>query len=361
MAARYRNILTSLIVTASAILVTLSLIEIGLRIAGWQRFFETVERSRAGTERRLDIRTLTAEAEIRHVTREFDVTYTTNSLGYFDREWDIEKEPGTLRIGFFGDSFTMGHGVGLAKAFPRLAAPLIAERLDGPVEILNFGIWGSGTLDEREYIEDAAGLGLDHVVLCFYINDIFDNERYLSEKVARDHGTVEDGEKASHEKGSFGTEVSMVDRLKSFLNRHVRVFAFAMERSKNLRDALGLVTYPLEKVFTGGENGAIERAAGYIRDIDALLDARGIALTVVYIPSRIQTGTVRVPDDFDLDLPNSVLGTELGDIDFLDLTPSFRRDDGGDYYYREGHLDEDGHRLVAELIASRLEIDLGGK
>jgi hypothetical protein len=160
----------------------LACLEIGLRIAGWTRRFEIVERVEEGTPRHLGIRTLHANAAIRHATKEFDITYRSNSMGYFYQEWNVEKEPGTIRIAFFGDSFTMGHGVRSARAFPRLVEGKLQDRLNRPVETMNFGIWGSGTLDEREYIADALSLDIDHVVICFYVNDVFDNMRYLNEK-----------------------------------------------------------------------------------------------------------------------------------------------------------------------------------
>lgn len=348
-----RNILFSLLVAAAALILVLACLEIGLRIAGWTRWFEIVERTDEGTPRTLGIRTLHANAVIRHVTREFDVTYRSNSMGYFDREWDAEKEPGAVRIAFFGDSFTMGHGVGSSHAFPRLVGEKLRGRLNRPLETMNFGIWGSGTLDEKEYIADALTLGADYIVICFYINDIFDNVRYLNEKKRGGESKPGDG---------FGTEIVTGRRkllldLKEFLNARSRAFAFVSERTKNLRDALGLVTYPLEGVFTGQSNRLLEETAEYLNAIADDLSERGIPLTVVYLPAKVQISSKHAPGEFDLELPNRLLAANLENIFFIDLTDDFRGVDVKDAWFREGHYNEWGHEIVAGWLASMLTIN----
>lgn len=341
-----------LITALVALAVILALLEIGLRIAGWTRAFEIVERVEAGTPRTLRIRTLHANTIIHHATKEFDVTYRSNSLGYFDREWKRDAEPSPVRIAFFGDSFTMGHGVGSAQAFPHLIGPKLRDRLNRPVETMNFGIWGSGTLDEREYIEDAVALGVDLVVVCFYINDIFDNARYLNEKRAGEDFKAGDGMQAEYVSG----RQRVLIRFKRYLNAHSRAFAFVSERTKNLRDALGLVTYPLEGVFTGQSNDLLEETAAYLDEIAGDLDSRDIPLTVVYLPARVQVGSKRAPAGFDLDLPQRILSEHAEDYELIDLTGEFRGVDVNEFWFREGHYNERGHALVAEWLAERLTV-----
>ncbi len=348
-----RNIVFFFLVVAAALILMLACLEIGLRIAGWTRWFEIVERVDDGTPRPLGIRTLHANRVIRHTTREFDVTYRSNSMGYFDREWNVEKEPDAVRIAFFGDSFTMGHGVGSASAFPRLVGEKLRDRLNRPVETMNLGIWGSGTLDEKEYIADALTLGVDYIVICFYINDIFDNVRYLNEK-----------KRGEDFKPGEGLETEIVSgrrkqllNLKEFFNARSRAFAFVSERTKNLRDALGLVTYPLEGVFTGQSNRLLEETAEYLNAIANDLSERGIPLTVVYLPAKVQISSKHAPDEFDLELPNRLLSANLKNIVFIDLTHNFRGVDVKDAWFREGHYNERGHEIVAGWLAMMLPID----
>ena len=73
-----------------------------------------------------------------------------NSRCLRDREFDYQKEPGTYRIGVFGDSFTFGEGVQNNQAFPKLLEDLLRadEQVGGAgrkIEVLNFGIGKTGT------------------------------------------------------------------------------------------------------------------------------------------------------------------------------------------------------------------------
>lgn len=348
-----RNIIFSFFVAVAALILILACLEIGLRIAGWTRRFEIVERLEEGTPRPLEIRTLHANSVIRHVTREFDITYRSNSMGYFDREWNVEMETVTIRIAFFGDSFTMGHGVGSEHAFPRLAEEKLRDRLNRHVETMNFGIWGSGTLDEREYIADALALGIDHVVICFYINDVFDNVRYMNEKKRGEDFNQGDGLQTE----SVSARQKLFINLKEFFNARSRAFAFVSERTKNLRDALGLVTYPLEGIFTGQSNHLLEETADYLNAIADDLNEKGIPLTVVYLPAKVQISAKHAPSEFDLDLPNRLIAESVKNYVFIDLTESFRGVDVNDAWFREGHYNEHGHEIVAGWLASMLPIN----
>jgi hypothetical protein len=69
----------------------------------------------------------------------------TNSHGLRDREYTLEKPPGTFRIAAVGDSYTMASGVPIEKAFHSL----LEERLNADgygmaFEVINFGVGGYG-------------------------------------------------------------------------------------------------------------------------------------------------------------------------------------------------------------------------
>lgn len=336
-------------VTVFALILILAGLEVVLRVTGWTRSFVLYERVEAGVARPLDVRSLHANAVIRHATKEFDVTYRSNSWGYFDREWRKTKPPGTVRIAFFGDSFTMGHGVEPERAFPRLVEAPLRKRWGRPVETMNFGIWGSGTLDEKEYVADALAFDPDEVVVCFYINDVFDNVRYRDEK---ERGAAfKSNEEMAAERASGGQR--MLLRLKETLNARSRAFAFVTERTKNLRDALGLVTYPLEGVFTGKCDDLLKETAGDLNAIAAELAAKGIPLTVVYLPAKVQVSVKHAPGDFDLELPNRLLAAGVKGLVWIDLTEDFRGV-SEELWFREGHFNERGHELAAALLAEKI-------
>jgi hypothetical protein len=99
------------------------------------------------------------------------VPVRSNSLGFWDREFEVAKSPERRRLAFLGDSFTWGMGVREQERFSnRLAA-------DNPGwESLNFGMPGYGT-DQALLVWErlAARYQPDLVILTIYQNDFVDN------------------------------------------------------------------------------------------------------------------------------------------------------------------------------------------
>ena len=99
-----------------------------------------------------------------------------NSLGFRQhREFSQKKEPGTIRVGFFGDSFTENRRLPVAYSFTEPLQHLFDEA-GKKVEILNFGTDGYGT-DQAylQYVQEGASLDLDYVIYIFCGNDLVDN------------------------------------------------------------------------------------------------------------------------------------------------------------------------------------------
>ena len=101
-----------------------------------------------------------------------------NSWGYLDVEHAFEKKPGTVRIGFFGDSYTQAAQVPIEEAFFRLIEHDLNEdarlsgRTDARYEAISFGVSGFGTL--QSYLESNRRMDstdLDYVVYVFVEND----------------------------------------------------------------------------------------------------------------------------------------------------------------------------------------------
>lgn len=98
--------------------------------------------------------------------------YYTNALGFTDREFQVEKPAGTLRVMALGDSFLYGQ-----VAYPQNVMTLVEQSLrhacanDG-IEIMNFGVPGSSPSDYRELHALAAPIYKPDVVLVhFYMGN----------------------------------------------------------------------------------------------------------------------------------------------------------------------------------------------
>ncbi len=91
----------------------------------------------------------------------------TNSQGLADREYPLEKKPGTYRIAILGDSYSMATGVATDSSYHSLLETWMNQHGTKPYEIINFAIGGFGlerynaTLEHKvaEWQPDAILLG----------------------------------------------------------------------------------------------------------------------------------------------------------------------------------------------------------
>lgn len=108
-----------------------------------------------------------------------------NSHGYRDRDRAVSKPQGVYRVAALGDSYTEARQVDMDKTFTSLAEEeLNRSRCHGErqVEVLNFGIGGSGTAQELLLLRERVWkFDPDLIVLQFYAgNDLFNNHRALN-------------------------------------------------------------------------------------------------------------------------------------------------------------------------------------
>lgn len=100
----------------------------------------------------------------------------TNSLGFREREFHLQKTPGITRICVLGDSMTVGMEVQPDQTFSRLLENRLNKQCSSKYEVLNCGMSGYGTGQEyllfRQRVEQ---LKPDLVVLAYNLGDIDDN------------------------------------------------------------------------------------------------------------------------------------------------------------------------------------------
>lgn len=69
-------------------------------------------------------------------------TLSTNGLGLRDKEYNLVKDSGVVRMAFLGGSYLMGSGVSNEENFASLLENELNDSLNNRVEILNFGAGG---------------------------------------------------------------------------------------------------------------------------------------------------------------------------------------------------------------------------
>jgi lysophospholipase L1-like esterase len=104
----------------------------------------------------------------------FVVRHVFHDEGYRTPNVSVEKLPGVFRIVCLGDSMTFGQGASEGTEFPRVLERLMTARANGNqrVEVMNFGICGLDTHQERLVYEHAASkYRPDLVLLLMFKND----------------------------------------------------------------------------------------------------------------------------------------------------------------------------------------------
>lgn len=104
-----------------------------------------------------------------------------NSDGLIDQEYSINKPANTLRVAVLGDSFTAGEAIKIENQFPTHWEHLLSKKLRKKVEVINFGVAGTGTWQQLQIFHlKAKKYQPDLTVLVFlWTNDVEDNVHQL--------------------------------------------------------------------------------------------------------------------------------------------------------------------------------------
>jgi hypothetical protein len=319
------------------------------------------------------------------------VPVSYNAAGWRDRYHAKDKPGGVVRVLVLGGSFMEAYSVRFEDALPARLEHLLstAER---PVEVINFGVGGYGTLQEY-LVFNAFGPAYqpDVVVLAMsLIDDLKDNSQDLSSMKER---MKERNVLKSNARPFLDWQVSEPDwrvtqvDFEGALQRyedHRRLRAEPLNRL--LRNsallelgqrALGLVprpwwidsrskegTSPNEKQLTEYYKRSWDVTRRILTRLNGEVRAAGARLLVMSVPEiseideDLKAGAVA--DALQAEPPAyGRLRKELTElnIDYLDLLPAFReaKRHGVELYGRDNHWSPQGHALAARELAAALE------
>lgn len=261
-----------------------------------------------------------------------------NALGLRGRDFPAEKPANTWRILFIGDSFTFGEGVQDDETF----ASILEERLqleaangERTYHVINAGVPGYNTKDEVLNLR-AKWLDLepDTVVLVFYLNDAYDDNRFA----ALISGSAE---------GEFGRELRFESR--SHLLRFLadRVFRWQMGRR-------------ITKIYEGqffdqpeiaGHDWEGSKKA--LRQASELMRERGIRFAMVIFP---ELHALNDSHPFKNIYRRIHAYAESLGIPVLNLFPVFEGRSDSDLWVHvtDHHPNAEAHRVAADAIWSFL-------
>lgn len=271
---------------------------------------------------------------------------THNSRGLRDREHDDSAQPGTLRILGLGDSFTYGIGASFQDTFLyRLEELLNARQGEHPhVEIIKAGIPGTNTQHQRVFLEHYGLAYRPNIVLVgFNTTDVIGMHTGFNHSKAT----------ADHRLSVFAPN-ALTESFR-FLYVHSHVFRILLEK----------LFYAISSNFTEHwseiyqANGFHEKNWVKVEDelskIRELCRQSNAVMVVVEIPENsFPTGSGS----------KNYSGNRLAawckkhDAFFVDVLPRFMNTGNmAGLYWKDGHCNAAGYRLIAQTIYDQLVTD----
>jgi lysophospholipase L1-like esterase len=278
------------------------------------------------------------------------VPVSTNSWGLRDREY-APPANGTLRIYALGDSLVFGYGVPIEETYTRVLEHLLQQRLGRPVEVVNGGIPGYGTLQELAFLQETlAEVKPDVVLLVFSVlNDASDNVKF-----------------ARRPKGEPNPTRERLFQARAWLREHSQLFVLLQRRLA--RPDTGEELEVHARTPTGSTKRGIELIEQSLQRFAQVAAQHGVAFGAVIAPAHRQVSPALwsealqryglSPESYVVDQPNQRLlaFAERQGIPLLDLLPVLR-EHRQERLYWDGdgeHWEPRGHAVVAEATADFL-------
>jgi len=289
--------------------------------------------------------------------KEYEAKGRVNNWGFIGKDVDIDKGKDTKRIIVFGDSFTEAVQVDWDKNYCTLLEGLLKDS-SGKCEVINAGISDYSPRLEYLYLrEKLIHFKPDYLILQLFANDIYDDSIY---------------------KDRYKDDI-MAPLKKSFFYSHSRLYHYTLrQRGKLLkkftrdRDKKSTISNRFFFIIKGNERLKEESwrtTESYLLKMKELSNQEGIELAVFVVPVEAQVSPSgemskasqfyfdeKPTDDFDKHVEGFCRREGL---DYIDMLSVFRDNAKSELYFeKEGHLTEEGHRVVSDTLFKYLKEDL---
>jgi hypothetical protein len=386
-----RDLPRNLVLAAGSLVATLAALEIAARVIVHRR--EARPLTTRGSIIRFDPRLGWAKPPLAQAwlhRPEYDVPLEINAHGLRGPDRDYSKPPGARRILLLGDSFTEGAAVREESTARAVLESILRRSGCGAWEVINGGTMGYGTDQEHLFFEEEGQrYQPDIVVLMFFYNDLNGNLT----TAGKPYFTVEAGRAVLH--GSPVPSPAAGEWTRRPEPRRAKVapwhgsmaLRLLGERTEQGNPPLhrllaraGLVeparSQELPADFWPFGPGHREEVAEMWRRTEAILvalraevEASGAHFAIFYIPDETEI------DDRVAELSRQRYGMSPRwwrrgrvfdqlhgisverDMTLLDSRHAFleaRRRGTAAYFPEDGHWNEDGHRVAADVLARAL-------
>jgi lysophospholipase L1-like esterase len=323
-------------------------VEIVLRIFAPQLPRTEAAQSRALPDSLLGYR-YRANSTARHITPEFDVHYVIDEQGFRRRDQPVAADSSAMRILAVGDSFTFGDGNEEKDTWLRVAERAVRARV-GParhidVQVINAGVEGYDTRSELLWLEELTPkIRPAIVVLGFVANDVYTNRPVTAPPPPMIHPQVS---------GAFALHtVALAKRLAVQNDKlYANMFLFTARR----------------KYYATAPDSTVARQMRITKDLlHEMADycrAHDMQLVVVSIPQEYSV--ISVANNLQVKgIDPAIVDAQLGPavrndgcvwIDALPRLAAVYGQSHRDLFYRvDGHLTNEGNRVLGELVAATL-------
>jgi hypothetical protein len=244
-----------------------------------------------------------------HHTPEVDVEYRINGQGLrANREYSLQKSPGSCRIGLFGDSFFFG----LEADYKDTFGSLLEQRLrEGGInaEVLNFAVGGFGTAEMLQtYEKFGFKFNPDIVIFSWEASDFNDNVR--SDLYRLQNGRLERANASYLPAVSVQTSL-MRYAVYRFVADHSQLYTFVRERfNRIVKQQLIAAQKARLGVPQAGDTDA-DRAASDDTDIDDVAHRNKIQLSAAILLHAQDEIVSSGREFYVVDIPSRLSRTEF--------------------------------------------------
>ncbi|MEW6071598.1 MAG: SGNH/GDSL hydrolase family protein [Planctomycetota bacterium] len=280
---------------------------------------------------------------------ECTVVIAANERGFRGPACAGDAAPGTARIVFLGDSFTLGEGVKDEDIYPERTAALLAARLGpgGPrVEACNLGMLAFNTTQEWIVLEEEGfGCGPDLVVLGYFLNDAAEPYFVIdwrTRSVRQETG------------GLAGLALRRPPPSPLYRSRLARI----AWRLFDARERARLTVAYYDELYSD-QNPAWSRNRQSLQAIVRSCAQRGIPLVVLCFPVLADFAGGYPFDPVHAEVARAVAEVAGPSTRFVDLRPHFQGHRTADLWVHptDHHPNELAHQIAAEVLAETIAGD----
>lgn len=274
---------------------------------------------------------------------------TINQWGFRGKDWSLKKNEGTQRVAVLGSSYGFGHGVGDEEFFPaQLEAILNRSKTDARYEVMSFGVGGYDTGHEYNVFKKyALQFEPDILVVAFFMNDLL---------FIKDYGFYAE---------MFAIQEKNFSRFQWELRnlfRHSRLLMFLWDYLKDFR---GRTPSEVEKMFNAYSVEGVMPPSGpnaegwsYVTEklkaINQLAKQSGMETILIVIPTHQEMLNPKANPRYVGYLEKIASEEGMGFIPVLKLFKDSGKDPWDYMIPYDFHLSKEGHRVMAEAIAEKI-------